>query len=188
MALTGKLVDRDKLVRIGRIRGAHGMGGDVKVTPFTDATELYEALPELVLDAAKGLRAVEVAGWRHIGAQWVLSLKDVTDRDGAEALRGAHVLAEPQTPVTAEDEYLAEDLIGCAVETMSGEAVGSVSGVLDAGPQALLQVTRIADAGSDKNRGEVLVPLADTIVKEVNLDRRRIRIDPPPGLLELNAP
>jgi ribosomal 30S subunit maturation factor RimM len=41
---------------------------------------------------------------------------------------------------------------------------------------------------TEAGQGDVLVPLAETIVKEVNLGRRTIRIDPPPGLLELNRP
>jgi 16S rRNA processing protein RimM len=174
------LIDRDRLVCIGRVSGAHGMEGAIKVVPLTDAPQHYRELRELVLDTAHGLRAVAVETRRDAGSQWVLTLKGLAGRSAAEALKGAAVLV----PLTergplAENEYFTEDLIGCAVETLSGEALGSVTGVLEAGAQHLLQV-----AGA---RGEVLVPLAEAIVKEVLLERRTIRIDPPPGLLELNG-
>jgi 16S rRNA processing protein RimM len=180
MGEAGGLLDRDRLVCIGRVSGAHGMEGGIKVVPLTDAPERYRELRELVLDTAQGLRAVAVEAQRDAGAQWVLKLKGLTGRSAAEALKGASVLVplSERAPL-AENEYFTEDLIGCAVETVAGEAVGAVTGVLEAGAQHLLQV-----AGA---RGEVLVPLAETIVKEVLLDRRTIRIDPPPGLLELNG-
>jgi len=180
MAWTGGLIDRDRLVCIGRVSGAHGMAGEIKVAPLTDAPEQYRALHALVLDTAHGLRAVEIEERRDAGGQWVLKLKGLATRTAAEELRGAEVLVEEaEVAPLRENEYFTADLVGCAVETVTGEAVGSVAGVLKAGGQHLLQVSGAL--------GTVLVPLSETIVKEVLLDRRRIRIDPPPGLLELNS-
>src|SRR5579863_5312244 len=179
MAPAKGLIDRERLVCIGRISGAHGMAGEVKVAALTDTPERYSDLPVLLLDTVRGLRAFDVEAVHLAGGQWTVKLKGVTGRDGAEALKGAEILIAPEQVVPPEaDEFYTEDLTGCAVETMAGQAVGTVTGILDAGSQQVLQVQ-----GRD---GEVLVPLAETIVKEVNLDRRTIRIDPPPGLLELN--
>lgn len=180
MAPAGGLIDRDRLVCIGRVSGAHGLDGEVKVQPLTDAPQHYRELKAAVLDTAQGLRAIEIESLRDAGGQWVLKLKGLTGRTAAEGLKGAQVLVDAdEVGPLGENEYFTEDLIGCAVETVSGEAVGSVTGVLEAGAQHLLRV-----AGP---RGEVLVPLAEAIVKEVRLDLRTIRIDPPPGLLELNG-
>jgi len=182
----GGLVDRDRFVRIGRIGGAHGMHGELKVVPLTGAPERYGSLSALILDTPRGLRAFDVEAQRSAGGQWLLKLKGLAGRDAAEALKGAEVLVEPQAAEPlGEGEYLAEDLIGCAVVTVDGAAVGTVTRVLDAGTQHVLQVTR---SGGGHGGGEALVPLAETIVKEVNLAQRIIRIDPPPGLLELNRP
>jgi 16S rRNA processing protein RimM len=184
MARAGGLVDRERFVCIGRIGGAHGMHGELKVVPLTDAPERYRGLGALILDTPRGLRAFDVEGQRGSGGAWVLKVRGVDGRDAAEALKGAEVLVEPEAAEPlGEGEYLAEDLIGCAVVTVAGAAVGSVTRVLDAGTQHVLQVRR-----TEAGQGDVLVPLAETIVKEVNLGRRIIRIDPPPGLLELNRP
>lgn len=180
MGEAGALIDRDRLVCIGRVSGAHGMEGAIKVVPLTDAPQHYRELRELVLDTKDGLRTVAVETRRDAGAQWVLKLKGLDGRGAAEALKGASVLVPlAERGPLAENEYFTEDLVGCAVETIMGEPVGSVTGVLEAGAQHLLQVAGV--------RGEVLVPLVEVIVKEVLLDRRTIRIDPPPGLLELNG-
>jgi 16S rRNA processing protein RimM len=176
----GRLLDRDRLVCIGRVSGAHGLGGEVKVTSFIEEPERYLGVRQVVLDTVRGLRAFEVERLRDAGGQWLLKLKGLAERNAAEPLKGADVLVEPvaRSPL-GENEYFAADLIGCTVETVGGEMVGRVSGVMDAGAQHLLRV--------QGPRGEVLVPLAETIVKEVHLDRRAIRIDPPPGLLELSG-
>lgn len=180
MGQTFGLIDRDRLVCIARVSGAFGLEGEIKVQPLTDAPQHYRELKAAVLDTAKGLRAFSVAGMRDAGGSWVLKLAGVTGRNAAEALKGAEVLVDAaQVAPLAENEYPTEDLVGCIVETLSGAAVGSVTGVLEAGAQHLLQVK---GAG-----GEVLVPLVEAIVKEVRLDARTIRIDPPPGLLELNS-
>jgi 16S rRNA processing protein RimM len=179
MAPSG-LIDRDRLVCIGRVSGAHGLEGEIKVVPLTDAPQYYRGLQAAVLDTAQGLRAIEVDSLRDAGGHWVLKLKGLTGRTAAEGLKGAQVLVDAaEIGPLGENEYFTEDLVGCAVETVAGEPVGTVTGVLEAGAQHLLQVTGPG--------GEVLVPLADAIVKEVRLDRRTIRIDPPPGLLELNG-
>jgi 16S rRNA processing protein RimM len=123
---------------------------------------------------------------RTAGGQWVLKLKGIASRDAAEALKGAEVLVDPeQVALPGQDEYFTADLIGCAVVTMANAPVGTVTGVLDTGAQPLLEVRR---NGAGDLGDEVLIPLTEDIVKEVQLDRRTIRIDPPPGLLELNSP
>jgi 16S rRNA processing protein RimM len=70
------------------------------------------------------------------------------------------------------------DLVGCAVETISGEPVGEVRRVEGGAGASVLSV--------EGRRGEVLVPLAADICVEVDIAGRRIRINPPEGLLELN--
>ncbi len=69
--------------------------------------------------------------------------------------------------------------MGCRVETRAGLLVGTVRRV--EGPQ---NGSRLVVDGS---RGEVLVPLADAICVLVDVSARRIVIDPPEGLLDLNS-
>jgi 16S rRNA processing protein RimM len=71
-------------------------------------------------------------------------------------------------------------LIGCRVETGSGAAVGVVRDVEGTVGGSRL----IVDGGS---RGEILIPLAAEICRAIDIAAQRIVIDPPEGLLELNA-
>jgi 16S rRNA processing protein RimM len=77
-----------------------------------------------------------------------------------------------------EGAYYQHQLVGCGVETVSGRTVGTVVRV-DGGAGG----STLAVAGA---RGEVLIPFAQHICVEIDVVARRIRVDPPEGLLELN--
>ena len=77
-------------------------------------------------------------------------------------------------------QYYLHQLVGCAVETTGGDVIGRVERV-DGGSGG----SRLVVTGP---RGEVLVPLAQGICRVIDVAEGRIEIDPPEGLLELNAP
>ncbi|HUJ76322.1 MAG TPA: ribosome maturation factor RimM [bacterium] len=174
------MLRRDDLTCIGRVTEPRGLHGELKVAPLTTAPAFYTGLADVILDSPRGLRAFAVEELREAPPHWVLRLKGVTDRGMAEALRGAQVLV-PSAALKplAEDEYFAHDLVGCRVETLAGVQVGTVSAVLETPANDMLEV--------EGGGREVLVPMVGAVVKEVDLRRRLIRIDPPPGLLELNG-
>jgi 16S rRNA processing protein RimM len=80
----------------------------------------------------------------------------------------------------APGRYYEHELIGCVVETVGGNEVGVVGRV-----DSSVGGSRLVVEGA---RGEVLIPLAEYICREIDTATRRIRIDPPDGLLELNEP
>ena len=133
------------------------------------------------------------------GARWnksilVLRFEEVSDRNGAEALRNHHLLIDTEEAEETEG-YYEHELTGLAVYAVDpeewaragkdaararlGEPVGTVSGLQTLPTQDLLAVT-LADGS------ESLVPFVAEIVPEVNLEAGRIIITPPPGLLNLN--
>jgi len=71
--------------------------------------------------------------------------------------------------------------VDCAVETADGRPVGRVAGVQETGGTALLVITAAAGGG------EILVPLSAAICRRIDTAGKRIVIDPPDGLLDLNA-
>jgi 16S rRNA processing protein RimM len=101
----------------------------------------------------------------------------VTDRTGAEALRGARVFVSRASFPTAEpDEYYWVDLIGMSVVNLQGEALGTVVSLLDTGPHSVL---RIAPPGADPNdeAAQRLVPFVAAYVSDVSLADKRITVD-----------
>ena len=104
----------------------------------------------------------------------------VADRTSAELLRGTLLVADSSTSPSAgdEDEFWDHQLVGLAAVLGSGEPLGTVEEVLHL-PATDTLVVRGA-AGE-----EILVPFVRAIVPEVDLERGRLVVDPPDGLLEL---
>jgi 16S rRNA processing protein RimM len=166
--------EKNERVQIGFVQRAHGVRGAVRVRADSDA--LLE-LDELWLDE----RHVRIVSVQREREGFLVQVEGVTDRDQAEALRGAAVLVErDRLPAPAEDEVYVADLIGCRVLDTAGVALGEVVDTFFSGAHELLTVR-------DGER-EFLLPFVDTIVTEVDVAGRRIVCDPPEGLVDLGRP
>ena len=119
-----------------------------------------------------------VAAARVFKGGLIVRFEDVSDRNVAEQFRGRTLLipAEEARPLEG-DEYFVHDLVGMEVGLPEGETVGVVVEVYEGGPSLIL--------GVEGSGGERLIPFTRQVVLEVDVDARRIVIDPIPGLLTL---
>ncbi|GAA4074769.1 ribosome maturation factor RimM [Actinomadura miaoliensis] len=167
----------DQLV-IGRVGRPHGVRGELTIDVRTDDPDRrFAPGTELATDpAAAGPLTVEHARW-HSG-RLLVRFSGVDDRDAADELRGTWLVVDPSDiPSSADpDEFHDQELIGLAVVTVDGTEVGTVAEVRHHG-QDLLVVRRTGG-------GEALVPFVAALVPEVDVPGGRLRIDPPPGLLD----
>jgi len=174
------LIDRERLVCIGKVLDAHGTDGELKVKPFTDTPSYYESRAAVIVDAGKGLHSHAVRKIRNAGALWVVALEGVADREAALALKGAELLLDAsELRPLEEGEYFLDDLIGCEVEDLEGMRLGRVRGVIETGANDVLEVAT--------DDGETLVPMTAEVVRQVDVAARRIRIAPLPGLFDADA-
>ena len=97
-------------------------------------------------------------------------------REGAESLRGALYVDPDQVRALGDDEYWAHDLSGCLAVDASGTSVGTVRDVIPGAAHDLLEI--------DTKNGPRLVPMVKEIVTHVDLEGRRVTLDPPAGLLD----
>jgi 16S rRNA processing protein RimM len=171
-------------VEVGRIVDAWGIKGWIKVLPFcSDPQALFSSRrwflkpPEAPGVPCPGATAttwpalLKVTEAREHGGVVVAQVQDVTDRGGAEALRGGRLyVGRSSFPAAADDEFYWVDLIGLSVVNRQGDALGTVSGLLDTGPHSVLQVTSTDGV-------ERLVPFVAAYVDDVSLPARRITVD-----------
>jgi 16S rRNA processing protein RimM len=171
------------LLAVGRISRPHGIRGEVAVEVRTDDPAQRFA-PGRVLATQPGeCGPLTVTAARPHAGGLIVRFSEVTDRDGAERLRGALLVidsADVPAPA-APDEFHDHQLVGLDVVTVDGRHVGSVTDVRHHGQDLL--VIRSGGAGAD-TRGEVLVPFVAAIVSAVDLHAGQVIIDPPPGLLD----
>jgi 16S rRNA processing protein RimM len=173
-------MDWEAMVLVGRVARPHGIRGHVFVSPETDfVDERFVPGATMWTRSDRGDERLTVTAARVQNGRPVVAFEGFSSIDDVARLGGLELRVPEETlqPLDA-GAYYQHQLVGCAVETMAGEAVGVVTRV-DGGTAATVLAV-------DGARGEILIPFASDICTEVDIAAQRIRIDPPEGLLELN--
>ena len=172
----------EDMVTVGRIVRPHGHRGSVVVAPESDfAAERFRPGTTLLWKRAADAEPVRITSSREYRGRWVMGLEGVATMNDAEECRGLELRVPAEARMAlAPGAFYGHDLEGCDVVTVAGAAVGRVVRV-DLGPGTPVLVLEADGA-------EVLVPLAEAICREIDVVAKRIVIDPPEGLIELNRP
>lgn len=167
------------LLIVGRIGRAHGLRGEVLVQLRTDDPDSRFTVGTTLATDPPERGPLTVATARRHSGRYVVGFAGVTDRSGAEALRGIELVVDSADlpPVDDPDEFHDADLLGLAVESLAGDRIGELADIVH-GAGADLLVVRVGDR-------EVLVPFVRDLVPTVDLGGGRVVIDPPDGLFDL---
>lgn len=164
------------LVRVGRVVGARGIKGDVRIASFTEAPEDVAAYGP-VQDAKGRTFKLKVVG--QAKGQVIARIAGVQDRNAAEALKGTDLFVQrTRLPEPEPGVFYARDLVGLAAQTVDGAPFGRVVEVHDYGAGASLEVAPVAGGAT------ILIPFTDGAVPAVDIPGGTVTIDPPPGLLD----
>jgi len=172
--------DRSPRVVVGRVSGAHGLAGNLSVRTFGDPDHLPGSQTiwlSLAQDAAdaEAYDVERVFGGRR--GEVRVSLVGVEDRTAAEGLRGRWVSIETdQFDDLPAGEFYHYQLVGCSVEAEDGRVIGTVTEIWSTGAPDVLIV-------DDGNGRQHLIPAAQGLLREVDVDARRIVVEILPGLL-----
>jgi 16S rRNA processing protein RimM len=173
--------DWDAMAVVGRVARPHGLRGQVIVNPETDfPEERFQPDAELFVNRGGVAESITITTVRFQQQRPVIGLRGIDDMNAAATLAGAELRVPiDRLAVLPPDTFYRHDLIGCAVETSAGAVVGQVEDV-----EGTMGGSRLV---VKTNGGvEVLVPLAAEICTAIDPAAKRIVIDPPEGLLELN--
>lgn len=167
-----------ELVAIAKIVRARGLRGEVVAELLTDFPERFEGLEEVTVVFGNGDRQVlKIERFFFQKNRIVLKFADVDSIETAETLRDTEVCVDETEAIELEeDEYFDWELEGCAVETIEGEKVGTVRELMRTGGTEVLVID-----GAEK---ELMIPFAEAICVEVDVEGKRIVVDPPEGLFE----
>lgn len=171
-----------RLFHVGTVAKPHGVRGEVKVIPELDDPESLEEVDVLFVgtsqESARPL-TVERVRYQHSSKGLTLLVKfgGYDSPEEVSALRRNAVFVTEQELPIADDEVLAEDLVGFAVVTPEGADLGTVTDVLDMPAHLVYEVTA-------KDGRVTLVPSVAEFVKKIDEEARRITIVPIEGLFE----
>ena len=129
-----------RLIEVGRVAGAFGVRGEVRITTFTE--DPLALLRYRALKRADGSLALTLTGGRAAKGGLVARAKEIIDRDQAEAARGTmlYIAREDLPPPDDEDEFYLADLIGLEARDPSGAVVGRIRAVENFGAGDLLEI------------------------------------------------
>jgi len=166
----------DGWVAIAVLGKTRGNRGELTAFPLSGKPERFEALQEVFLFGS-GTRYEVESTWFHLGTL-IFKFRGVDTISEAELLSGAEVRVplEQRTPLDP-GEFFQDDLVGCQViDRQTGQTLGKVSGWQDGGgPGGLLAVD-----------GGLLIPFVRSICVEIDPAAKRISVDLPQGLKDLN--
>lgn len=171
---------RGDLIPIAEVNRVRGLVGEVVVTVHADDPARMRTLDSVLVEISGQYLEIPLQSSKMLGQRAVLKLEGYDSPEAGRSLVGKTLFipAEASTPAP-EGRYYAYQLDGLAVHLKDGTRIGTVREVLRQGAQCLLVI--------DGRQGEFLVPMVKAICVEIDPDRGRITLDPPDGLIELNA-
>ncbi len=171
----------ERIVVLGRIGGAFGVAGWVKVQSYTDPPGNLLKYPVWLLrSTAGGARgegewtASRCLQGRAVPQGVQAQLEGVTSREHAADLRGTEIgVRRSELPSLGPGEYYWDDLIGLEVRAIEGESLGEVVEILATPAHPLLRIVE----SSGKKVKECLVPLVRERIKAVDFAKRCMTVD-----------
>ena len=162
-------------IMIGKIVNVVGLKGEVKVYNYSDSDEIYSTTEAVYV----GDDLVGIENVRLQKNMVILKLAGISDRDGAEAVRGKELfITESDLPELPEGQYYIRDLIGMTVKKENGEILGKVSDVLQNTAQDIFEV-------ENADGRKILIPKVDQFVLEIDKAAGEIRVRLIEGMLDL---
>lgn len=164
----------DKNIEIGKIVNTHGLRGDVKVMPWCDDAGVFHELAYVLIDG----KEFDIEKSRIHKNMVILKLSGVDDINDAENLRNK-ILTVPREELgeLPEGTYYICDLLGCMVETVEGRVLGKICDIIKTGSNDVYVV-------EDDDKKQVLIPVIDEVVKQVDLENKHITVEPLKGLID----
>ena len=165
----------ERHVSIGRVGGAHGVRGWLKIRSATaPPSRIFEYQPWRVHQDGHW-HSIEVRGVRRHGESFVVKLDGVDDRESARAWIGADItVRRDQLPPLSPGEYYWCDLIGMTVHNTAGVSLGRVRSLMETGANDVMIV--VGDF-------EILIPFVpEQVVHSVDLRRGKIMVDWQPAV------
>ncbi|AKL95500.1 16S rRNA processing protein RimM [Clostridium aceticum] len=165
-----------KYLKVGKILNTHGLKGEMKIFSLTDYDERFEELKWVYIEGYEEKFYIDKVKYRP--KDILLSFKNYEDINQVEKFKGKYLLInESQKRDLPEDTYYIADIVGLEVYTLSGDYLGKVVQVLQAGSNEVYII-------KDENGKEVMIPAVKEFMPEISLEKGKIIVTPIEGMIE----
>lgn len=162
-------------IKVGKIVNTHGVKGCMKCLPLTDDLERFEELNYVFTEKDNVKRKINNV-WFRKGMVYIM-LENIDNMSTAESFRDTFIsIFDDQLRELPTDSYYLFDLKGMEVYTTEGEYLGKIDIIYQTGANDVYEIV-------NKNKS-FLIPAVKDVVKEVDIDNKKMVINAIEGLLE----
>lgn len=164
-------------LEIGQIVNTFGIAGMVKVKPFTDDITRFEKLKTVLVDKNGTFVEYEIEQVKYHKQMVMLKFKGIEDINQAEKLRNLYLKINRKDAVKLpKDSYFIVDLLGLEVYTVENELLGTVNDIFPTGSNDVYVV-------KDELGKQILIPALKTVIKNIDIENKKIIVELPEGLV-----
>ncbi len=175
------MFNKNSEVAVGKVLSPHGVGGQVKVYPYSDFPERVTLLKEVDLVSESGRESITVEKGVLYGRFWLIKFAGINSREEVAKLCGnLIVIARDDRLPLPEDSFYHDQLVGLEIYDTSGAFIGEIIDIITTGGHDLFLVEQ-----KDNANRQVLIPAVKQFIIEVNPNKKTVIVELPDGLLDL---
>lgn len=164
-------------LEIGQIVNTFGIKGMVKVKPFTDDISRFDELKKIYIKTKNNKEEYEIEQVKYHKNMVLIKLKGIETPEQANLLRDSYLIINREDAKPLEkDTYYIVDLIGLQVYTDEGKLLGILEDIFNTGSNDIYVV-------KDELGKQILLPAIKEVIKEVNIENKKIIIHLIKGLV-----
>lgn len=166
-------------IKVGFIRKAHGLKGEVKILPLTDDSRRFKKIKKLFLENSnESLIEYDVESVRIASDEVILKFKNICDKDAADSLKGIFIYINREDAISLDEwEFYTQDLIGLSVY-YNEENIGKVTDILNTGANDNLEILL------NKNSKHIYYPFVRTFIDNVDLEKGYLSVNQYEGFFD----
>ena len=165
-------MEDDKKIYLGKITGAHGIKGWLKIQSFSSPPENILNYPSWIINNQGEEDFYSIEQGRKQNKKIVVKLENIDDRNTAESLINSKILIlRSDLPKLSNENYYWSDLVGLSVLNSEETVIGKIESLIETGANDVMVIITLKDE-------RILIPFVmHEIIKEVNVEQNYIKID-----------
>ncbi|HOV27563.1 MAG TPA: ribosome maturation factor RimM [Pseudobacteroides sp.] len=168
-----------EFLQVGKIVNTHGVRGEVKVIPLTDDPRRFEDLNDVFVGTDDKKEVLNIENIKYFKNTVIIKFKESGDMNYAEKLKDMFIYVDRKNAIKLpEGRYFICDLIGMEVSEIDGNKLGVLVDVLETGSNDVYVV-------KNKDNKEILIPALKSVLKEVSVENKTMKVELPDGLLDI---
>jgi 16S rRNA processing protein RimM len=168
---------RKEFIIIGKVLSTQGNKGEIKVLPLTDSIDRFKKLTNIFIRKNNNRKTLNVEKIRIKENTVIIKLKDIENINDAKTVVGSCLEVERENAVKLpKGTYFVFEIIGLKVYDENNIFLGKVENVISTGSNDVYVVNK-------KDKEELYIPAIHDVVKNIDLENKRITINMVDGLI-----